>query len=133
MFINFTNHPSKDWTNEQIAAAGEYGAILDIPFPEVDPNGDEDYIENLALNFTKQIIVYKPLAVLCQGEMTLAFAITAILISKFGVTVIAACSKRHSTEIVNANGTIAKRVEFKFTGFRKYSSNFYLTSKTADI
>ena len=32
MFINHTNHPSH-WLDEQLAAAHQYGEVVDIPFP----------------------------------------------------------------------------------------------------
>jgi len=120
MFINFTNHLYRSWSTEQTAAANEYGEILDIPFPNVDPNGDENYIHTLADKYVMQIIAYSPAAVLCQGEMTLAFAVASILMSKCGVIVLAACSERIVTEVAAANGQTVKRAEFRFARFRKY-------------
>lgn len=35
MFINHTNHKSTDWSTEQIAATRAYGAIVDMPFPNI--------------------------------------------------------------------------------------------------
>jgi hypothetical protein len=119
-FINFTNHPSKNWSDVQIAAAKKYGEIIDIPFPAVDPNGDEGYIEKLADTCALQIKAHKPAAVLCQGEMTLAFAIVSKLIHKHYLAVYAACSERVVSETTDENGATVKRAEFKFTRFRKY-------------
>ena len=42
--INFTNHPSGAWSPEQLAAAARYGEIIDISFPAVDPNADEENV-----------------------------------------------------------------------------------------
>ena len=42
MFVNLSNHPSSNWTPEQISAAG--GNVVDLPFPQVLPDGDEAYI-----------------------------------------------------------------------------------------
>jgi hypothetical protein len=120
MFINFTNHPSKNWSREQTDAASAYGEIRDMPFPDVDPNGDEDYIEALADEYVTKITAQKPAAVLCQGEMTLAFSVASILSSKRGITALSACSERVVTEANGADGTTVKRAEFKFTRFRKY-------------
>jgi hypothetical protein len=122
MLINFTNHPSENWSNAQIAVASVYGGIRDVPFPNVDPNGDEDYIKELADSFVSQIISLKPTAVLCQGEMTLAFAVASILASEYGVIVLAACSERMAGETVGNNGETVKKAEFSFTRFRKYLS-----------
>ena len=37
MFINFTNHTSSKWSDAQLQAAKEYGAIFDIQFPSIEP------------------------------------------------------------------------------------------------
>jgi hypothetical protein len=122
MLINFTNHPNKNWSDTQTAVASVYDEILDIPFPDVDPNGNEDYIEELADTYVSQINAHKPSAVLCQGEMTLAFAVASILMSECGVTVLAACSERIVSEITDGNGETVKQAEFRFARFRKYIS-----------
>jgi hypothetical protein len=120
MFINFTNHPSKNWSAEQTAAANNFGKILDILFPNVDPNGDEDYIKTLANECVSQIVTHRPSVVLCQGEMTLAFAVASTLTSEFGLTVLAACSERIVTEVTGSNEVTSKCTQFRFTRFRKY-------------
>jgi len=120
MIINFTNHPSQNWSPEQLAAASVYGEIRDIPFPAVDPNGDENYIEALADEYIAKIYAMKPAAVLCQGEMTLAFAVAAKLSSSHGIPTLAACSERVVTEAIDSSGATVKRAEFRFTRFRKY-------------
>lgn len=38
MFINFSNHPSKLWAEEERNAALQYGTIEDLVFPQV-PEG----------------------------------------------------------------------------------------------
>ena len=119
MFINFTNHSSMDWSKAQREAASVYGEIVDIPFPDVDPFGDGDYISSLADKYISEISKYKPAAVLCQGEMTLAFAVVNRF-RKNGVPVFAACSTRNVNEYIGTNGETVKRAEFIFVQFRKY-------------
>ncbi len=42
ILINYTNHPSAKWSQDQMAAALEkWGRIIDIPFPQVEPEWDE--------------------------------------------------------------------------------------------
>jgi len=119
-FINFTNHPSNKWSKEQIAAAKEIGDVYDIPFPNVDPEGDEDYIKLVANDYVKRILANKPSAVLCQGEMTLAFTVASILLAEHGIPVIAACSERIVTEVAEESGEIRKQSYYKFKKFREY-------------
>ena len=69
--------------------------------------------------YVSEILKYNPVAVLCQGEMTLAFKAANLLISN-GITVLAACSKRSVTEKIGANGETIKSAEFHFVRFRKY-------------
>ena len=35
MFINFSNHPSKLWAEDEKNAAFQYGTIEDLAFPQV--------------------------------------------------------------------------------------------------
>ena len=37
MFINLTNHPSADWSEEQLKAAHQYGEVVDLSFPDIKP------------------------------------------------------------------------------------------------
>jgi hypothetical protein len=121
MLINFTNHPSSKWSAEQTAVASTYGEILDIPFPDIDPLGSEQYIAKLVETYAKEITGRNPAAVLCQGEMTFAFSVAQKLVNR-GTTVLAACSKREATEKTDTEGMATKTAEFKFVRFRKYFS-----------
>ena len=114
MFINFSNHPSDRWGEEQRAAALKYGEIVDIAFPEVDACGDEEYIQTLAVEYVDRIMSCEPAAVLCQGEFCLSFQVITKLKER-GVTVLAACSERKVT-IEGAK----KIVIFEFEQFRRY-------------
>ena len=119
MFINFTNHPSAKWSSEQREAAETYGEIRDMPFPDVEPDGDEEYVSRLAEQYVTEILASRPAAVLCQGEMTLSFAVADAL-RREGITVLAACSERATAEKAGANGETIKTIEFRFVRFRKY-------------
>lgn len=47
IFVNFSNHPSENWSNEQISAAKcivSGGSIVDIAFPQVSGEADESEI-----------------------------------------------------------------------------------------
>ena len=114
VFVNFTNHPWERWDKRQAAEALKYGTILDIPFPSVDPEGNEDYIDQLAKVYTKQILEIHPTAVLCQGEFCLCYRVVKIL-QKDGILVLAACSERMVKEMGQK-----KEVLFKFRRFRNY-------------
>lgn len=113
-FVNFTNHPSTQWDNNQKKAAEKYGRIFDVSFPEVDPWEGEEYIEELAERCLAEILELGPGAVLCQGEFCLVYRLVSRLKEK-GISVLAACSRRMVEE---KNGK--KEVCFQFCRFREY-------------
>ncbi|PKM59978.1 MAG: CRISPR-associated protein [Firmicutes bacterium HGW-Firmicutes-4] len=119
MLINFTNHPSNKWSKEQTMAAMKYGTIHDMPFPAVDPAQDENFIGELAQEYTEKILELKPSAVLCQGEFSLAFAVTKKL-KEQEIIVLAATTQRAADEVEKEDGTMVKTVHFKFMKFREY-------------
>ncbi len=114
IFINFTNHPSELWDIKQKDAAKQYGMIIDIPFPAVDPKGSKGYISELADFFVEKIVKIKPKAVLCQGEFCLAYSVINKLKER-EILVLAACSVRKVIEEGNK-----KQVTFEFEQFREY-------------
>lgn len=119
IFINFSNHPSTGWSKEQVSEALKYGEIIDIPFPDVDPALDSDEISQLACEYTGKILEYKPVAVMCQGEMTLSFKVVEMLKSK-GILVLAACSTREVSHETLEDGSVVKTHKFRFVRFRSY-------------
>ncbi len=112
--MNFTNHLSEKWDENQRTEALKYGEIQDIPFPSVNPEEGEVYINRLANLYTEQILKLCPKAVLCQGEFCLAYQVIKNL-KKRGILVLAACSKR----MVKQMGQ-KKEVTFLFCRFRSY-------------
>ena len=115
LFINFSNHPSAEWNESQIAAALQYGdRIIDIPFPVVNPHMDEAGVHNLAGKLTEEILSMGPSAVMCQGEFGLSYAVIKRLLA-MGIIVLYACSERK----VISTGNV-KTVQFDFIQFRRY-------------
>ncbi|MCX7954782.1 MAG: CRISPR-associated protein [Bacteroidales bacterium] len=115
MLINLTNHPFESWSEEQKKAAiNFYGEVVDMPFPEVDPFGDEQYIDQLTNLYLDKILAMKPNAVHIMGEMTFCFCMIQKL-KQNNITCIASTTKR-TIELVEGN--LIKI--FKFVRFRKY-------------
>lgn len=115
-FVNFSNHPSAAWTGSQLNAALQYGPVVDIPFPPVDPAMKEADLQQLAAEKVKEILDLKPSAVMCQGEFGLSFSVTQKLLAA-GITVLHACSERK----VHSEGNV-KTVRFDFVQFRKFEA-----------
>ena len=114
VFINFTNHSSDAWEEKQLEAAGKYGQIVDLPFPNVCTHAGEKDIEALGEEYCEKILRQNPAAVLCQGEFSLTFFVVTRLRAN-GVKVLTACSERKVVQKGNVKSSI-----FEFAGFREY-------------
>ena len=59
LFINLSNHPSSKWSAKQIDAAlklSDNGPIIDMPFPNIDPEMSSDEINALSDEYVAKII-----------------------------------------------------------------------------
>lgn len=122
IFVNFSNHPSKNWGNEQISAAKRIvsgGSIVDIAFPQVSGDADESEISRTADKYAKEIISLNPSAVMCQGEFGICLEVVTTLKNN-GIKVLYSCSERKTVETVIDNIT-EKTSVFKFVRFREYN------------
>lgn len=119
MLINLSNHPSSKWSETQIAEANLlYGEIVDLPFPQVDPQADESEVVALAEQYVDKVVTLagnKSVTVHLMGEMNLTFALVAIL-QKAGYTCLASTTQRIVKELSDGR----KEVQFQFVRFRKY-------------
>ena len=118
-FINCSNHPSNGWGERQLAEAEKYGNIVDILFPAVIPESSEKEVENVSEELFQKIVAYNPDAVMCEGEFTLTFSTVTKLKSE-GIKVLAACTKRETTEEKMPDGSARKASVFRFVRFREY-------------
>ncbi len=119
MLINFSNHPSRKWDAKQLEASSFYGAIIDIRFPKIDPEWDEEQIRCLGNQYVKKIIDLavnrdETVTVHVMGEMTFSQFVTRRLM-KAGLRCIASTTER-DVEIDKS----MKISEFSFVRFRDY-------------
>ena len=128
MFVNCSNHPSTNWSEAQFDAAGKIikseniktaFEIVDYPFPNVDPEMDEDELDVLAERTAEEIIALSPDAVMCQGEYTLTYRLVNLL-KKNEIIVVSACSERRVVEKSREDGSTVKEALFSFVRFRRY-------------
>jgi len=120
MLINLSNHPSAQWPKEQLRAGRNFGEIIDLEFPVVDPAGDTAYIQFLAMECAenvKSILLHlsdpnSPVHVM--GEPTLVYHIVQLL-KKDGIICLASTTSRESVE-----NDGFKTSKFTFCQFREY-------------
>ncbi len=119
MLINLSNHPSGRWQTEQIQAANtHYGGVVDIPFPEVPPMATKEEVLRMAdscVEHIEKMVTPAEAVVHIMGEMTLTYAIVALLKSK-GYRCVASTTVREVFEEEPGKKTVL----FKFTQFREY-------------
>lgn len=121
MLINLSNHPKNQWQQEQISEGEKlYGEIIDLDFPQIPPEEDENYIIDL-VQYYYELCASKLKqsesnrnAVHLMGESNFCFSLTSKLLES-GIECIASTTKRNT--IIKNN---IKTSEFKFVRFRKY-------------
>ncbi|WP_372775251.1 CRISPR-associated protein [Mangrovibacterium sp.] len=120
MFINLSNHPSNEWTKEQLRAASVWGEILDIPFPSIDPLLNEQEVEILVTAYLSKIRAIRPVdnsifVIHLMGELTFCFALVARL-QQDGIRCVASTTKRETKSGIDG----IKQTCFRFIRFRDY-------------
>ena len=121
MFINLSNHVSKDWDEVQIESARKYGEIVDIGFPDVDPSGDSEYFDCLSNEYVCKILDLggQNPVVMVQGEFVFTNRVVTKL-KELGIKCVAAETKRKVKEGMDNNGQRVKMSMFKFEQFMEY-------------
>ena len=119
LFLNFTNHPYENWSDEQKKAAQKIGEVKDLPFPTISPYLSADQIVELANSNIEKIVEMSPCCVLCQGESVFSALMAFILTSK-NIKTVSAVSVRSALEYQDENGRTVKKSIFEFCGFREY-------------
>lgn len=119
VFLNLSNHPSCEWSADQISCAQDYGRICDWDFPQVDSALSSMDIDSRAEDIVREILsAYAgcDLTAHVMGEMTMTYALVSKLKS-CGIRCVASCSERVSSFDPE---TGVKSSVFKFEGFREY-------------
>ena len=116
MFINHSNHPSTQWDEAQKSIAENYGSILDIAFPIVNPDSTAEEVESMVEQYGKEILEKHPTAVMVQGEFTYTYKMVDFL-KKHQIKVVAATSERLVKTLDDGK---TKQVEFNFVQFREF-------------
>ena len=123
MLINLSNHPQLKWDKKQLSTAiKQYGSVLDMSFPNINPQISAKEVGNIVLEFYTRITnifdecANTPFenAVHIQGEFTFVFQLVTLL-KKSNIPCVASTSNRN---VVNDGDK--KIIEFNFVQFREY-------------
>ena len=113
MLINLSNHPPSKWSKKQRQAAeGQFGKIVDLPFPVVPTEADLDQVIQLVeekVEACMKILIEKRQiskdessnqdAIHIMGEMTFVYQFVNKM-SEQGILCVASIEKEESKEFV---------------------------------
>lgn len=116
MLLNLSNHPSTNWSAEQIdATCRQYGSVQDLPFPQIPPTWTTDEVEQLVEAYVIKVRQLNPMAVHLMGELTFCFSLVAKL-QRIGIPCVASTTERNTID--KPDGT--KIAVFRFVRFREF-------------
>jgi len=118
VLINLSNHSKKKWGEEQVKMGEDfYGEIVDMKFPEVEPEASEEEIDSLVEEYASKIeqrTVTADVTVHVMGEMTFVYQLVNRL-KGMGIRCVASTTVR---DAVQEGDT--KTSTFHFCKFREY-------------
>jgi len=143
MLLNLSNHPKAKWDERQLAAAArEFGAVEDMPFPQIDPNASLDDVARIAHEYaekceqvlkarsdelnalsdpsgsgTESRTTNTPNAIHLMGEFTFTYQFVKEM-EKRGILCVASTTERIVTE--DTQDPTKKTTIFRFVQFRPY-------------
>lgn len=118
VFINFTNHPSEKWSEEQLCAARAIGTVTDLKFPDIPTDIAPDSFDSLVEEYRNKILELcrgRKGTVHIQGEMTFVFRMVTELKARH-IRCVASVTKRNTVDLGNGKSQSV----FVFEGFREY-------------
>lgn len=118
VFVNFTNHPSEKWSEEQLSAARAVGTVTDLKFPDIPTDIAPDSFDRLVEEYRHKILELcrgRKGTVHIQGEMTFVFRMVTELKARH-IRCVASVTKRNTVDLGNGKSQSV----FVFEGFREY-------------
>jgi hypothetical protein len=117
MFINLTNHPSADWSEEQLKAAHQYGEVVDLSFHNIKPYYTKEEVLRIVKEYVDMIMQMKDndTVIHVMGEMTFTYNIVSTL-KAIGINCLASTTIRNT--VMTPDGK--KLSDFGFVQFREY-------------
>jgi hypothetical protein len=111
--INLSNHNSNNWNKEQ---RGEFGLIVDIPFPNINPDATTEEVEVLVNEYVGIINANRIDNIMLQGEFTFCYLLQNKLRTrcKFWIPT----TERKVVEKLNVDDSTTKTAVFEFKQWR---------------
>ncbi len=114
MLINLSNHPSTNWSENQINIGNvSFGQIIDLPFPQIDPESSEKDIEILVAEYHQKIVNLQPKAVHIMGELVFTHKLVNSL-KKIPIACVASTTHRNTIEKDGVKTSVFEFVKFRY-------------------
>ena len=133
MLINLSNHSLSSWSDKQkIVAQQQFGQIVDLAFPSIQPEAGLKQVKSLATAYVQKCLEMlgdkatdehaRPIqqAVHIMGEMTFVYQFIR-QISEYGILCVASTSNR----IVETEENGRKISRFEFVRFRAFTNELF--------
>ncbi len=120
MLINISNHPSSRWGKEQKEEASkQFGGVVDIPFPNIDPHATDMTAFEPELSYYDEegectIFVNPKVDVIhLMGEMSF-FSYFSNKLMKRGYKICVSTTERQAVVVDGIKKSIFKFIQFRF-------------------
>lgn len=123
LFINYSNHPTSKWSEEQLNAAKEMAdRVVDESFPQINPEATEFDVIDLAKSEINRLFQtysgYDEFVIHIAGEMTFTAYFVSQINKWWAADAICITSTTKRDVVENSDGS--KTVKFGFVRFRQY-------------
>lgn len=123
IFINYSNHPTSKWSEDQLNAAKEMAdRVVDEPFPQINPEATEFDVVDLAKSEINRLFQtysgYDEFVIHIAGEMTFVTYFVSQINKWWAANAICITSTTKRDVVENEDGS--KTVKFGFVRFRQY-------------
>jgi hypothetical protein len=123
IFLNLSDTPITQWTEEQVAATAALGcgeaAELLGGLPELDPDADEEVIEQLARDLASRAVAQGAEGACIDTDPSLTFALVAELQAR-GIKCYAPTTRK-VTEEREVDGVVQKKTALRFARWRPFA------------
>lgn len=119
MFVNLSNHESKNWQKKQIEKAEKYGEIIDMAFPEITGSTSIEEIDIFVKEYYEKLSKMSFDAILLVGEYSFVYSLIKLLLKEHK-NVFSIKSDFKLSHYVDKDGICKREIKNDFIDFVRY-------------
>jgi hypothetical protein len=114
--LNLSSIPSSKWNKkQQDVAQQQFGEVVDLAFPKIDPSWSEDEVMERVIELVEEMLEIRPTAIHVMGDMHATF-LFVIMCAQFQIP----CYISTFERTVKMTKAGKKEITLDFVRFRKY-------------